>query len=686
MLIKNKKFLKKETLVDGKTTYVIKSTKSSGEKVYFNDVFNHLPCGIIDKTATGIGGTSCELDATRDSIVVQPYNITAYSKGKNLSQTNKYSIHYYGNYQRSSKKAVSKSKKISTKNITLNDKLASYIKKCNSKKQPIKITCITDQLEPLKNFLDSFPDKKFDKYHLVLDEIDSLQEQSDFREVMDKCFHIYKKHPEENRSVISATIIEFNDEVMKKEPYSIIAYDKTIKNDITLIGTKKIEDEIVKQIIHLTKTSTQKILIACNNLDYCIKVITAIKKEATVKKRKSKILCSVLKKKQVGKYYAEMNVNGSLPGDINFITAAYFNGYDINEQYHSIIVANRLQSNLRLSPSLIYQISGRGRKGLLSNKLLLKIEKDTKYEYYNIDQLIGNTEELRDVNDFIKKLKKSRNPLTVKTAEAINNIYFSGSGEIPPLYTKDDAGQIIPSFFKIDNRLEQQKTHKIYGSFKSFKKVLSKKFNVLDEKPLHTTETELKLKHEEVKVLVKDLLKQLSKINRTIDYTEAINLIRNGLLPKYYFQTIICNIYEYACRDESIDLNKIISLIESNLIKERTFLYQLKCIRLHLNFLFHCYKIEKIKLLLKSTFNLNIESTNPDLKEKLKNFAELFDQLTKTNNKEIRAISKEISMNHNMVSDSLLNIQKKRTAKKYLFTVVDYYPFDLSTDSKTLQL
>ena len=51
----------------GGKDYVIAKGKKIG------DVFKQLPFGIIDKTQTGIGGTSCQLDSDLDSIIVQPY-------------------------------------------------------------------------------------------------------------------------------------------------------------------------------------------------------------------------------------------------------------------------------------------------------------------------------------------------------------------------------------------------------------------------------------------------------------------------------------------------------------------------------------------------------------------------------------------------------------------------------------
>ena len=65
------------------------------KKTKLGEVLNYLPHGIIDKTETGIGGTSLELDSNRHSIVVVPFNNIAHCKSQIKSIGNKYDVHFY---------------------------------------------------------------------------------------------------------------------------------------------------------------------------------------------------------------------------------------------------------------------------------------------------------------------------------------------------------------------------------------------------------------------------------------------------------------------------------------------------------------------------------------------------------------------------------------------------------------
>jgi len=50
------------------------------EGQYLGDVLDKLPCGIIDKTYTANGGTTVEINAKRDSIIVESLKSVAYCK------------------------------------------------------------------------------------------------------------------------------------------------------------------------------------------------------------------------------------------------------------------------------------------------------------------------------------------------------------------------------------------------------------------------------------------------------------------------------------------------------------------------------------------------------------------------------------------------------------------------------
>lgn len=681
MLIKNKNLLHKMVSLDvGKTNYVIKSGS------FLSDVFNHLPHGIIDKTETGIGGTSCELDSARNSIVVQPYVFTAWSKAQKPTISNKYDVHYYGNTSFRKDQDTTKSKKelfvLSLLSVMgVEENLKKYIKECKANDKPIKITCVTDQLQSLKDCLNNTENTTFEDFHLVLDEIDSLQEQSNFRNVMEPCFNIYKKHLPEKRTLISATLIKFHDPDMLTEPYSKIEYDIPTRKDLTIVLMRNCKEELIKQILQITNNSQEKIVVACNYIEYCMDVINIIKNEPSIKNRTIKLLCSPAREKQVKDYFSVMGDNGVLPGDINFTTAAYFNGFDIYDKYHSIIVADSSKSSLILSPSLIYQISGRGRNGLLSNKLLLKIVVSSKYKQYTYEELEGNVEERKLASNFIEKLKTSSNTHSKTVAEAIENIYIEGTYDYPAVNSLDEDGKIVISYLKIDNRLEQQATRKSYIKFVDLNTELLKKFKISREDAQHARLSDRKIIAPDHVKLGNELLDKLKNINRTHNFKKSIKVIKDNLqLPHHKFETIICAIYQQACIDETIDLDKVIRLIKLALSK-RVFLQSLKQLKVYMDFIFYGYKIKSIKTLLETSFKLNEKFTIPELKQFSLNFAELLKDSSTTKNAAIKEIAKQILKSPSLIQFSLLKLEPKNTAKERIFKVLSYDPFDIKTDN-----
>src|SRR5690606_23315463 len=73
------------------------------------------------------------------------------------------------------------------------------------------------------------------------------------------------------------------------------------------------------------------------------------------------VLCSLNNSDKVSKYYNELD-DVVYPKQINFITSAYYTGYDIEETYHLICVSDVKKFTTLLSTSQIKQIAGRCRE------------------------------------------------------------------------------------------------------------------------------------------------------------------------------------------------------------------------------------------------------------------------------------------------------------------------------------
>ena len=59
-----------------RTKLILKNTVEDGTPTKLGHAIDYLPHGIIDKTVTGLGGTTLELDCKRNSIIVEPLKFT----------------------------------------------------------------------------------------------------------------------------------------------------------------------------------------------------------------------------------------------------------------------------------------------------------------------------------------------------------------------------------------------------------------------------------------------------------------------------------------------------------------------------------------------------------------------------------------------------------------------------------
>jgi hypothetical protein len=111
-------------------------------------------------------------------------------------------------------------------------------------------------------------------------------------------------------------------------------------------------------------------------------------------KKDIKILCSINSKTKVSGYFTELE-NDKLPGKINFLTSAYFTGFDLNEPYHLISVSGNKSKIHALSDKRLKQIAGRCRvnNGLLSETIIHDIiDKSKNSKVYSIDEIIQAAE------------------------------------------------------------------------------------------------------------------------------------------------------------------------------------------------------------------------------------------------------------------------------------------------------
>lgn len=321
------------------------------------DVLTALPHGLVYKEETGMGATTLEFQTPRNSIIVEPIKITASSKAF------KHGALYIGSPTKYHPV------KASVKEIT------SYL---NNKS--IKFKKIVVVADSLYKVIDKLKETAFEDYFLLLDEIDSFQLDSTYRKSMEECIDFYKLFKQENRALLSATLINFSDPVLMGEPKTTLKYDVPVVREINLFITDSNKliggaTELISSI--LKKDPTNKIFVAYNSVSGCFSIASYLTEKFNIPKKDIGILCSTNSKEKVGDFFKELE-SEELPTKINFVTSAYFTGFDIIEKYHLLSISGNRSKIHALSDKRLKQIAGRGRTGLLSETIIHDIVTDGK--------------------------------------------------------------------------------------------------------------------------------------------------------------------------------------------------------------------------------------------------------------------------------------------------------------------
>ena len=449
----------------GKSINSVSFTMPSDEAKLGN-IFSTSPYGLIKKNRTGIGATTLELESPRNSIVVVPTKALAITKAKKskIEGTEKYKylyvagdssnlgFPYIGDY-------LSDNDIIYKKFIVVADSLPKVLREIEEPNYPL--------------------------YFLMVDEIDSYQYDSSYRDSLENVIDYYFKFPESKRCLVSATVGEFSNEKIKKEPVINVNFNESLPRNIDLLHTNNIITTAVKQIVDIRREyPDDKIMIAYNSVRRGIKQIIECLiekyKELYVEfsneqieellKNECAVLCSKNSKRYIEDYYSDIE-GEQLPKKINFITCSYFVGIDISERFHLISIADSTIPFTLLSEDKFIQIAGRCRddEGLYRETIIYQSRQMDSDRAFGV---IRDSELEDKIKDDAFLLAKYANTLT-EIAETFpllqieqskvefDNIIvksskkgYYGTTEIK-LVRKDIDGIIQPAYLNIDNIIIQ---------------------------------------------------------------------------------------------------------------------------------------------------------------------------------------------------------------------------------------
>lgn len=435
-----------------------------GKKI--GEVMDRVPFGILNKTITGLGATTLEIEnQERDSIIVVPTKSLAYNKciSSNAKKGDNYAL-YIGSPMKSI-----------TSNVT-ETKISAYMNAITGKRK--KFLVVTDSLPKLISTLIKLGIDVYNDFFLMVDEIDTLQADSVFRPKLEIVIDYYFKFDRRKRAAVSATLRSFSNPQLKDEAYVTTIWENKPSRNINLIHTNYVDDiavDIIKKV--LEQKTDDKVLIAYNSLDGIANLILSLGESY---KDKCGILCSERNQDKVREYLEEtdntINNNGELQKQIVFMTCAYFAGIDIIDKCHLIVISSYLQPYTYLSINRMTQIAGRCRNGNLSETIIY----DTPTTFHSSEFATKESYEeflIKRAQTYATFLNTTRNaaiedpdlePLVEFIDSFIDyqtNVKMRNNYSAKIVRQNYISKEFIPAYFNIDAMLEKwELIHSLYAN------------------------------------------------------------------------------------------------------------------------------------------------------------------------------------------------------------------------------
>ena len=524
--IKNKNLIISITPSDKGANIVIQRENkgSHNDTTKLSDVFNLIPHGIVQKDETGMGATTLEIEAPRNSIIVEPIKITASSKAHHHTKKSGEEVLYVGSETKYHLKKADKKK------------IQEYANDKNIKHK--KILVVADSLYKV---LDAIGPNVYKEYFLMIDEVDSFQMDSSFRSSMEDCIDYYKEFLDNNRCMLSATVIQLSDPDLANERITNISYDIQSPRDILVINsaTNDIYGNVVDRIKEIQmKDPDNKIMVAFNSVTGVASIAEHLIQNGICNKGDIKILCSANSENKVPDIYAELD-SEELPGKINFLTSAYFTGFDIKERYHLISVSGNKSKVHALSDKRLKQIAGRCREklGLLSETVIHDlIDPKSTDNFYSKDEIIEaaatQVKALKCMHDnyaSVPLLQRIQVQVTKQLMKALDDI-----GNRFVKYRKKDKEPKI-SYLNVDSFFESTSTRQeLYQDYDTLSDTLKSAGHkvVTEKKRSSIVVDKVDLDTADKKQQVKEIMDFLRTNPQDSDILELLTTGRNTHLQK----------------------------------------------------------------------------------------------------------------------------------------------------------
>ena len=436
----------------------------ANKKHLLSNYLTKMPHGLVDKKIPGIGATTLEINSKRNSIIVFPTKALAYSKHSKHPNTL-----YVGSEIKGEKEKVT------------NQQIEEYLAKDGYK----KLLVVADSLGRLLGIIG----KNYKDYFLMIDEIDVLQTDNNFRPQLENVIDYYLMFPLKNRCMVTATMKEFINPLLKKECKFSITWIYNARRDVKLLHTNNTTQTVIEEIISHPR---DKIFIAYNSILQIQNILSTLDEET---RKECAILCSEASIKEAGEYFApKLGDNDTLPARINFATCSYFTGIDIEDSYHLITVSDVRRSHSMLTLDRMTQIHGRCRKdnGVLSETIIYNtlgyVSVMESMEKYTAT-LLNKAQKVLKVLESADTISQGDYTLTdlfaiIKEAIREKAQERIAGNELINLTRKDIYGKNVPAYLNIDYIIERTDLYASYFMPETLKEVLGKQVNIISYKSL----------------------------------------------------------------------------------------------------------------------------------------------------------------------------------------------------------
>ena len=430
------------------------------------DFIDKMPHGIVDKKIPGIGATTLEINSKRNSIIVFPTKALAYGKHSKHPNTL-----YVGSEIKGQNEKVT------------NQQIEEYLAKDGYK----KLLVVADSLGRLLGIIGK---ENYKDYFLMVDEIDVLQTDNNFRPQLENVIDYYLIFPPKNRCMVTATMKEFSNPHLKTECRFPITWQYNTHRNIDLLHTDNITQAVIEKVI---SHPTEKIFIAYNSILQIRNIIASLDEET---RKECAILCSEASIKEAGEYFVpKLGDNDTLPARINFATCCYFTGIDIEDSYHLITVSDVRRSHSMLTLDRMTQIHGRCRKdnGVLSETIIYNtlgyVSVMESMEKYTIT-LLNKAQKVLKVLESADTISQGDYTLTdlfaiIKEAIREKAQERIAGNELINLTRKDVYGKDVPAYLNIDYIIERTELYASYFMPETLKEVLRKQVKIISYKSLN---------------------------------------------------------------------------------------------------------------------------------------------------------------------------------------------------------